>query len=42
MAPEPVGAPPTSNRFDRIEIAGAFGDLGTLVPIVVASRFNVR
>jgi hypothetical protein len=25
-----------SNRFDRMEIAGAFGDLGTLVPFVVA------
>jgi hypothetical protein len=24
------------NRFDRMEIAGAFGDLGTLVPLVVA------
>jgi len=24
------------NRFDRMEIAGAFGDLGTLVPFVVA------
>jgi MFS superfamily sulfate permease-like transporter len=27
---------PTANRFDRMEIAGAFGDLGTLVPFVVA------
>jgi hypothetical protein len=26
----------TSNRFDRMEAAGAFGDLGTLVPFVVA------
>jgi MFS superfamily molybdate transporter len=25
-----------SNRYDRMEIAGAFGDLGTLVPFVVA------
>ena len=25
-----------ANRFDRMEIAGAFGDLGTLVPFVVA------
>jgi predicted benzoate:H+ symporter BenE len=25
-----------TNRFDRMEIAGAFGDLGTLVPFVVA------
>ena len=23
------------NRFDRGEVAGAFGDLGTLVPFVV-------
>jgi hypothetical protein len=28
----------TSNRFDRMEAAGAFGDLGTLVPFVVAWR----
>jgi|ERR1041385_3921883 xanthine/uracil/vitamin C permease (AzgA family) len=27
---------PTRNRFDRMEFAGAFGDLGTLVPFVVA------
>jgi MFS superfamily sulfate permease-like transporter len=26
----------TGNRFDRMEWAGAFGDLGTLVPFVVA------
>ena len=26
----------TGNRFDRMEAAGAFGDLGTLVPFVVA------
>ncbi len=26
-------------RFDRIELAGAFGDLGTLLPIVVAMIF---
>src|SRR5579864_7448634 len=25
-----------SNRYDRMEVAGAFGDLGTLVPFVVA------
>lgn len=25
-----------ANRFDRMEVAGAFGDLGTLVPFVVA------
>jgi hypothetical protein len=29
-------APPTRNRFGRMEIAGAFGDLGTLVPFVIA------
>lgn len=23
------------NRFDRSELAGAFGDLGTLVPFVI-------
>jgi MFS superfamily sulfate permease-like transporter len=27
---------PTVNRFDRMEWAGAFGDLGTLIPFVVA------
>src|SRR5262244_1499593 len=27
---------PARNRFDRMEVAGAFGDLGTLVPFVVA------
>ena len=26
----------TGNRFDRMEVAGAFGDLGTLIPFVVA------
>src|SRR3984893_12526444 len=26
----------TGNRFDRMEWAGAFGDLGTLIPFVVA------
>ena len=31
---EPVTRP--GNRFDRLEWAGAFGDLGTLVPFVVA------
>ena len=31
----PVGAP-VRNRFDRMEWAGAFGDLGTLIPFVVA------
>ena len=28
--------PPGGNRYDRMEWAGAFGDLGTLVPFVVA------
>jgi predicted benzoate:H+ symporter BenE len=27
---------PSRNRFDRMEWAGAFGDLGTLIPFVVA------
>ncbi len=27
---------PIGNRYDRMEIAGAFGDLGTLIPFVVA------
>lgn len=35
MAEESLSTPVT-NRFDRMEIAGAFGDLGTLVPFVVA------
>lgn len=35
MAEETVSAP-AANRFDRMEVAGAFGDLGTLVPFVVA------
>jgi hypothetical protein len=29
-------SPVTGNRFDRMEWAGAFGDLGTLIPFVVA------
>lgn len=29
------GAPILRNRFDRMEWAGAFGDLGTLIPFVV-------
>jgi MFS superfamily sulfate permease-like transporter len=29
-------AAPVRNRFDRMEWAGAFGDLGTLIPFVVA------
>ena len=36
MTPDTVASQPTTNRFDRMEIAGAFGDLGTLVPFVVA------
>lgn len=32
---DPEGAG-TGNRFDRMEWAGAFGDLGTLIPFVVA------
>jgi hypothetical protein len=31
-----ITAPPLSNRYDRTEIAGAFGDLGTLVPFAAA------
>jgi xanthine/uracil/vitamin C permease (AzgA family) len=31
-----VQASPLRNRFDRMEWAGAFGDLGTLIPFVVA------
>ncbi len=35
MTDETIAAP-ARNRFDRMEIAGAFGDLGTLIPFVVA------
>jgi MFS superfamily sulfate permease-like transporter len=35
MAEDTLSAQIT-NRFDRMEVAGAFGDLGTLVPFVVA------
>jgi MFS superfamily molybdate transporter len=31
-----VGVAARVNRFDRMEWAGAFGDLGTLIPLVVA------
>lgn len=31
-----VTMPPAKNRFDLPELAGAFGDLGTLIPFVVA------
>lgn len=34
--PVTAAAPKSGNRFDRLEWAGAFGDLGTLVPFVVA------
>jgi hypothetical protein len=34
--PEDTVSTPVPNRFDRMEVAGAFGDLGTLVPFVVA------
>ena len=30
------GSPSHRNRFDRLEWAGAFGDLGTLIPFLVA------
>jgi MFS superfamily sulfate permease-like transporter len=33
---QPAIATPIQNRFDRMEVAGAFGDLGTLVPFGVA------
>ncbi len=35
---EPTAAPVHDERlrFDRVELAGAFGDLGTLLPIVIA------
>jgi predicted benzoate:H+ symporter BenE len=33
---EDIVVSPARNRFDRMEFAGAFGDLGTLVPFVVA------
>ncbi|MBE0582780.1 MAG: putative sulfate/molybdate transporter [Desulfofustis sp.] len=41
MAPESHDSPVASRllRFDRVELAGAFGDLGTLLPIVVAMIF---
>ncbi|MGD9883347.1 MAG: putative sulfate/molybdate transporter, partial [Reyranella sp.] len=36
-APEDVTATGAiRNRFDRMEVAGAFGDLGTLIPFVIA------
>jgi hypothetical protein len=36
MTHDAIPSAPAANRFDRMEIAGAFGDLGTLVPFVVA------
>ena len=33
---EKTAPAPSANRFDRMEVAGAFGDLGTLIPFVVA------
>jgi sulfate permease, SulP family len=40
---QPLASPPPPGeerfRFDRVELAGAFGDLGTLLPIVVAMIF---
>jgi len=33
---EKTAPAPSTNRFDRMEVAGAFGDLGTLIPFVVA------
>lgn len=38
LAKEPgaAGVGASGNRFDRMEWAGAFGDLGTLIPFVVA------
>lgn len=33
---DPAPAPASRNRYDLQELAGAFGDLGTLVPFVVA------
>ncbi|HTE15763.1 MAG TPA: putative sulfate/molybdate transporter, partial [Burkholderiales bacterium] len=34
----PTSSPPSisANRYDRMEWAGAFGDLGTLIPFIVA------
>jgi MFS superfamily sulfate permease-like transporter len=32
----PFAARAVRNRFDRMEVAGAFGDLGTLIPFVLA------
>lgn len=39
---EPATAPRPANRYDRMEWAGAFGDLGTLLPFVVGYVGLVR
>src|SRR5262245_14972751 len=36
VTPETDASQPVANRYDRMEVAGAFGDLGTLVPFIVA------
>ena len=36
MTPDGATSQPVTNRYDRMEIAGAFGDLGTLVPFIIA------
>src|SRR6202008_4897101 len=36
MTSEAVGSAARGNRYDRAEWAGAFGDLGTLLPFVLA------
>jgi Molybdate transporter of MFS superfamily len=33
---EEAAAAPIGNRFDRMEIAWVFGDMGTLIPLVVS------
>jgi MFS superfamily sulfate permease-like transporter len=35
-APDRPAGEPTPNRYDHMEWAGAFGDIGTLIPFVVA------
>ena len=32
----------TKNRYNRLEWAGAFGDVGTLIPFVVAYMISVN
>lgn len=34
--PAPAHTAVAKNRFDRLEWAGAFGDLGTMIPFVIA------